>query len=359
MIASYPLESVSTEFRPETSGLRSILLIPLDGQTTHDDFIARLANVEYSWGLEKGELDLVTSLNTIRVRADIVDHIEHHSLALVPTESTIKMMREITLHNSRCPADSRQRYTTLGSVPQPPVFEYVLLPLTITSPIYVRPPGSDTVQEYHYPYDGLPHFYSAGHPFHVVYNSISSVLFAPHPACSSDMYQSLLQSIEFLSDSWQNPAPREFMNGPNWADTHDSDSDSELSCLDHHGRDDDDDGDDEGDGVHSYIAKKTQWRYPNKLQSPRQQVQRPSLPPPPPVKNRGPRRHLYLRSTTLKRIDSWRKSVDVPGCYDEGVLNSTQLGQYEYEPALGFKVCRGTMALIILGASVWAPTSSR
>ncbi|KAK7472019.1 hypothetical protein VKT23_000128 [Stygiomarasmius scandens] len=318
MDISYPLESVSTQLRPETSSLRSILLIPLDGHTAHDDFIAKLANMEYSWGLEKGELDLVTSLNTIRVHSDIVEHIERHSVALVPVESTMKTMQDITMHNSSCSSSSRQRYTTLA--PEAPrVFEYVLVPLTITSPIYVRPPGSNTVKQYNYPYDNLPHFYSAGHPFHVVYNSISSILFSP-TISRSHMDASLLQSISLLSDLWQNPAPHEFMNGPNWTDTHDSESESdfELESLE--------------------VSSSNSQRTSRVGQS----------------QKHGPRRHLYLRNTALKRIDSWRKNVDVPEYYDEGVLNSNQIGRYEYEPVMRFKIIRGTMALAILGASVSA-----
>ncbi|KAF5363229.1 hypothetical protein D9758_008380 [Tetrapyrgos nigripes] len=322
MTLSYPLEWVSTNCDPETTSLKSILLIPLDGQTSHDDLNQRLANMEYSWGLEKGELDLVTSLNTIRVYSDIVEKIADHSIALVPTESTMKTMQDISLHNSRCSLSSRQRYTTLS--PQPPVFEYNLLPLTITSTIYVRPPESKSVQRYFYPYDDLPLFHSTGHPFHVVYNSIGSVLPAPpNPYVPVD--PSLIRSISLLSNLWQHPAPDEFMEGPNWSDS--AESEIEFSSL----------------RAHDGGCQNTN------------QNSNPNLNHDQCVKH-GPRRHRYLRNTALKRIDSWRKNVDTPlgGHSDEGigVLNSMQLGRYEFEPPMRFRICRGTMALAMLGASV-------
>jgi len=108
------------------------------------------------------------------------------------------------------------------------------------------------------------------------------------------------------------------MNGPNWSDTHDSESDSDLE-------------------LESLEVSSSNSQKASKV------VQ---------LQKHGPRRHLYLRNTALRRIDSWRRNVDVPGYYDEGVLNSNQIGRYEYEPVMRFKIIRGTMTLAVLGASV-------
>jgi len=56
----------------------------------------------------------LTNSEQFLVHSDIVEHIERHSVALVPVESTMKTMRDITMHNSSCSASSRQRYTMVS-----------------------------------------------------------------------------------------------------------------------------------------------------------------------------------------------------------------------------------------------------
>ncbi|THU76412.1 hypothetical protein K435DRAFT_846609, partial [Dendrothele bispora CBS 962.96] len=125
--------------------------------------------LEYNWGLKRGELDLDIAHNLVQVRADMPRLIKY-ALYFVPTPATFQ-----AILNQAAVNDSHARTPYTESFPVQD-YEYILAPLCIDVPLYLRDPESGETQRFDHPYHNLPTFSSSVHPFHFAYNSISYVL---------------------------------------------------------------------------------------------------------------------------------------------------------------------------------------
>ncbi|THU75471.1 hypothetical protein K435DRAFT_846919, partial [Dendrothele bispora CBS 962.96] len=125
--------------------------------------------LEYNWGLKRGELDLDSAHNLVQVRADMLRLIKY-ALYFVPTPATFQaILNQAAVNGSHAPTPYTESFPVQD-------YEYILAPLCIDVPLYLRDPESGETQRFDHPYHGLPTFSSSVHPFHFAYNSISYVL---------------------------------------------------------------------------------------------------------------------------------------------------------------------------------------
>ncbi|KAE9385781.1 hypothetical protein BT96DRAFT_567717 [Gymnopus androsaceus JB14] len=64
----------------------------------------------YSWGLEKGQLDLSSKLNQVLVRADVAQLLKNREIMLIPTSEMLDKMVEYTNSVIFSKLDQRPRY---------------------------------------------------------------------------------------------------------------------------------------------------------------------------------------------------------------------------------------------------------
>ncbi|KAJ3739738.1 hypothetical protein DFH05DRAFT_1512619 [Lentinula detonsa] len=89
-------------------------------------FFCAITELEFYWGLEKGELDLWSPLNRISVRADIGRLILSWELALVPTDEVLRTILYVAKDNRK--RDIDQRRNCFEALP-PGEYEYSLVPV--------------------------------------------------------------------------------------------------------------------------------------------------------------------------------------------------------------------------------------
>ncbi|KAJ3968863.1 hypothetical protein EV361DRAFT_951962 [Lentinula raphanica] len=117
-------------------------------------FHAQATDLEFFWGLEKGELDLWSPLNCISVRADVARLFLDWELGLIPSHNVLKTLADTIEENIDSPIDQRR---CCFEVLPPGEYEYDLVPLQKDSPchLFVIGDGSNPSQQLDL---DLPHF---------------------------------------------------------------------------------------------------------------------------------------------------------------------------------------------------------
>ncbi|KAE9390712.1 hypothetical protein BT96DRAFT_1063535 [Gymnopus androsaceus JB14] len=93
-------------------------------------------NLEYSWGLEKGQLDLSSKLNQVSVRADVAQLLKNREIMLIPTAEILDRMLEYTNTVIYSEIDERPR---CFEVFPPGKYEYRLFPANDeVTPLFVE-----------------------------------------------------------------------------------------------------------------------------------------------------------------------------------------------------------------------------
>ncbi|KAF5378666.1 hypothetical protein D9757_009551 [Collybiopsis confluens] len=123
----------------------------------------RLPELEYYWGLSRGELDPFSELNHVYVRADVAQLLWSKAVALVPTVDVLTTMAELVRDNFIGSFDCRR--SCFESIPAHE-YEYKLLPVAENGPsLYVLDQSGTNLQQVNYPYHDLPPLKLPLYPF--------------------------------------------------------------------------------------------------------------------------------------------------------------------------------------------------
>ncbi|KAE9389109.1 hypothetical protein BT96DRAFT_980819 [Gymnopus androsaceus JB14] len=144
-------------------------------QTIHlftDTLYYSITNLEYSWGLEKGQLDLSSKLNQVSVRADVAQLLKNREIMLIPTSEMLDKMVEYTNSVIFSKLDQRPRYF---EVFPPGNYEYRILPVNDEVPaLFVQHSAGFDRLDCVYP--NLPVLTLGVHPFFAMMQSAQEVL---------------------------------------------------------------------------------------------------------------------------------------------------------------------------------------
>ncbi|KAE9399496.1 hypothetical protein BT96DRAFT_920143, partial [Gymnopus androsaceus JB14] len=129
-------------------------------------------NLEYSWGLEKGKLDLSSKLNQVSVRADVAQLLKNRNIMFIPTSEMLDKMVEYTDSIIYSEIDERPR---CFEVFPPGKYEYRLFSANDQVPaLFVRhSTGCDRLECV---YPNLPVLTLDVHPFFAMMQSAQEVL---------------------------------------------------------------------------------------------------------------------------------------------------------------------------------------
>ncbi|KAE9392028.1 hypothetical protein BT96DRAFT_944942 [Gymnopus androsaceus JB14] len=129
-------------------------------------------NLEYSWGLEKGKLDLSSKLNQVSVRADVAQLLMNNEIMLIPTSEMLDKMVEYTDSVIASKLDQRPR---CFEVFPPGKYEYRLFSVIDQAPsLFVQHSASFDRLDCVYP--DLPLLTLDVHPFFAMMHSARAVL---------------------------------------------------------------------------------------------------------------------------------------------------------------------------------------
>ncbi|THU86287.1 hypothetical protein K435DRAFT_868456 [Dendrothele bispora CBS 962.96] len=177
MTTAYTLDAFSTNVSSfDADPVDYQLLIPGNSGFLH----TKVPNVEYHWGLGKGDfktdspvnqlegkiaLELSQScflfLNSSQYEKTYQTCSKRGRISIVPTLDTLeKMLKVVESHEGQ--TGQPRPYTESFPVQE---YEYVLVTQFFKGTIYVRNPASGEVQSFESPYQGLPSFLSHAHPY--------------------------------------------------------------------------------------------------------------------------------------------------------------------------------------------------
>ncbi|KAK7462129.1 hypothetical protein VKT23_007732 [Stygiomarasmius scandens] len=255
-------------------------------------------NVEYHWGLHKGEFKTDDPLNQVQVRTDIPYLLEQRQLSIVPALDTLKKMLEVVKSNE---SQTGQPVPYTESFPVQE-YEYVLVPLRFfKGTIHVRNPVSGDVQSFESPYQGLPTFMSRAHPHCVALWSAPPILCFANTLLRSDWGRDTCIVLSQLAIAWYKEPPFSFIAGPGYEDE-DGDEDSEAEL----------DSD-------SCDSKQVEPPIPHKSRTTINS-------------HRLNSNYDYLSAKKLRNINSWVGSTNITDHDREQTLNSHQVTEYRREP---------------------------
>jgi len=159
-------EALSTSSHVEN--LRPVQTICLFTDTLHYS----ITNLEYSWGLEKGKLELSSQLNQVSVRTDVAQLLKNREVMLIPTSEMLDKMVEYTNSVIRSDIDDRPR---CFEVFPPGQYEYRLFSANDQVPtLFVQ--HSTGFDRLDCVYPNLPVLTLDVHPFFAMMQSAQGVL---------------------------------------------------------------------------------------------------------------------------------------------------------------------------------------
>ncbi|TRM63457.1 hypothetical protein BD626DRAFT_402105 [Schizophyllum amplum] len=173
----------------------------------------QIHHFEYYWGLQKGDLHLSSPLNHIELRSDMVDKLKRREWVFMPTQETLKSMKEMASYNMT--ADLHSRRDCRKEYPDEE-HEYDVVPLWMLKrdrpALYVKR-GKD-VKTFPAPYRRFPRIKSRAHPFLVTFMASKEL-----NCCAAMIYpdkkaRSLMSSVGSITTCWRNEPPASFLIGP-------------------------------------------------------------------------------------------------------------------------------------------------
>ncbi|KAK0228865.1 hypothetical protein IW262DRAFT_1353519 [Armillaria fumosa] len=104
-----------------------------------------LDGLEYSWGLQRGDINayLDTDDNTLRLDSSLVDSFKESLWLLAPTGETLGRIVECYNHNRKKNASSRIPFYEV--CPLAEEYEYTIIPLRLSGPIFGKSPSGEIV----------------------------------------------------------------------------------------------------------------------------------------------------------------------------------------------------------------------
>ncbi|TRM63446.1 hypothetical protein BD626DRAFT_621818 [Schizophyllum amplum] len=173
----------------------------------------QIEHFEYYWGLQKGDLSLSSPLNHIELRSDMLERLNNLDWVFMPTQDTLKLMREISEHNKT--ADLQSRRNALEELSDEE-HEYDVVPLYMLKkgrPTLYADSGNN-VKSFRAPYRGFPRIKSRAHPFFVVFMASDAFSCAAGVIYSEKKGKMLLGSVDDIIFCWTKEPPPAFLIGP-------------------------------------------------------------------------------------------------------------------------------------------------
>ncbi|KAL1674759.1 hypothetical protein EV122DRAFT_281755 [Schizophyllum commune] len=205
-MSSIPSESVSTCKNLGSLPIVNHRIIALD----EGEHRRQIEHFEYHWGMQKGELDLSSSLNHIQLREDMVSALKNLEWTLMPTKEVLDTMYKMAEYNN---ADARLRKHFLKELPEAE-YEYNIVPLYYLkhrTTLYADLGGR--VKAYRTPYKTLPRIRSRAHPFFVAFFTDCQLDKCAAIVMPENKARALMRSVGRITWCWWNEPPQEFLVG--------------------------------------------------------------------------------------------------------------------------------------------------
>ncbi|KAI5826234.1 hypothetical protein K523DRAFT_375153 [Schizophyllum commune Tattone D] len=211
---SYIMAAIPSEFISESKNMQDYPIVDFKVVDLDEGrFRRQIEHFEYYWGLQKGDLDLSSPLNHIRLRADMAKGLSSLRWTLIPTQYTLRKMQELSEYNMT--ADIHRRKNCLMEIPGE-VYEYDFVPLFYLKKgrptLYIN--RGKTTRAVRAPYTSMPRIKTRAHPLFVTFLAddqfdmcISTVM----PAKKAKILSLALGDIVIC---WSKPPPSEFLVGP-------------------------------------------------------------------------------------------------------------------------------------------------
>ncbi|KAL1672567.1 hypothetical protein EV122DRAFT_283818 [Schizophyllum commune] len=221
------ISSTSIATQKDLDALPIINYQLVDFDTGH--YRRRVEQFEYCWGMEKGQLDLCTTLNYVQLRSDMADRMDQNDWALLPTKSILSALNALSDHNKSAEVHKRKRFTEF--LPEQE-YEYEFLPIRIGKrdrpSVYLKR-GSST-RTINKAYSKVPRIRSRAHPLFVIYCTWNQLL-ASSTWLPDAKASRLVGTVGDTVHRWRMAPPIEFLVGPDvWAEhRHPSSDDGSMA----------------------------------------------------------------------------------------------------------------------------------
>ncbi|KAJ3755390.1 hypothetical protein EV360DRAFT_85943 [Lentinula raphanica] len=169
---------------------------------------SKIIDLEYFWGLEKGELDLWSPLNCISVRADIACLFLNLELALIPNIEILQKLSDSIEENADSLSVDQRR--CCFEVLSPGEYEYSLVPITNDPPcLFIIGNNSKSPQKLELTPPHYPQVKLNVHPAFAVAHNAYRLYPSFHEDCP---YYNPISRIRVMCCE---PIPQEFCARPN------------------------------------------------------------------------------------------------------------------------------------------------
>ncbi|KAL1674751.1 hypothetical protein EV122DRAFT_281746 [Schizophyllum commune] len=180
----------------------------------------QIEHFEYYWGLEKGGIDLESSLNHILLREDMSERLKKREWTIMPTQETLQTILSMAEHNKTAALHER-RHCLLELPAQE--YEYDFIPLHLLKrggrpPLYVNRGRSSRALRA--PYNPMPRIRSQAHPLFVVFMSNQLLNRTATFVMPEEEAATLMFPLSRIVLCWINEPPEEFFAGPDIWKTH-------------------------------------------------------------------------------------------------------------------------------------------
>ncbi|KAI5886946.1 uncharacterized protein SCHCODRAFT_02672135 [Schizophyllum commune H4-8] len=176
----------------------------------------QIEHFEWYWGLQKGELDLSTPLNHIKLRSDMVERLDKKEWTIIPTKRTLDTINALSDFNKTADVHKRRRFTEV--LPEQE-YEYDFVPLRIAKgdrPSMYLKRGS-TTKTINKAYSKMPRIKSRAHPLFVIFHTDNDILSA-YDSIPEAKEERLFGMTHAVLNRWLDRPPIEFLVGPDvWA----------------------------------------------------------------------------------------------------------------------------------------------
>ncbi|KAI5886936.1 uncharacterized protein SCHCODRAFT_02602659 [Schizophyllum commune H4-8] len=162
---------------------------------------------------QKGDLDLSSPLNHIRLRADMAESLEKLRWTLIPTQNTLRKMQKLSEYNMS--ADIHRRKDCLKEIPGE-VYEYDFVPLYCLKKgrptLYVS--RGKTTRAVRAPYTSMPRIKTRAHPLFVTFMADDQFDMCISTVMPAKKAKTLSLALGDIVTCWSKPPPSEFLVGP-------------------------------------------------------------------------------------------------------------------------------------------------
>ncbi|KAI5886890.1 uncharacterized protein SCHCODRAFT_02554005, partial [Schizophyllum commune H4-8] len=171
----------------------------------------QIEHFEYYWGLEKGQVDLASSLNHVELRQDMAEKLEDCDWVIIPTQEIIRTVHALAEYNMT--AGLRARKNILRELGQGP-FEYEFVPLYLLQrrPQLFVDDGS-RIKAKRAPYKAMPCLRSLAHPLFVIWFASMQLDSCAALVMEEDRARALMDSVGNIVMCWLEEPPEEFLVG--------------------------------------------------------------------------------------------------------------------------------------------------